>query len=85
VPLRVLNHAFDVVLDALAPRARISGGILHLSFGAELARTFELQGRPFGDQAIPIDLPVEVTGELISVAAEVITGAAVLAAAGQRL
>src|SRR6266508_3971263 len=85
VPLRVLNHAFDVVIDALAPRARISGGILHLSFGAELARAFELEGLPFGEQAIPTDLPVDVTGELISVAAEVITGETVLEAAGQRL
>jgi phospholipase C len=85
VPLRVLNHAFAVLLDAIAPRASIANGVAHVSFGAEVAETFGLQGdHPFGNRAIAVDLPVDVTGHLVSVDAKVCAAKELLDAVEER-
>jgi phospholipase C len=88
VPLRVLNHAFGVVINALAPHARLRGRTLHFGFGEEVVQVLGLQGdHPLREQAVVLDdIPdfIEAEGELESLKAEIVSGAEVRAAVFER-
>lgn len=80
LPLRVLNHAFGVVINALAPHAKASGHTLRFGFGEELADTLGLQGdHPLREQTKDLG-SFEADGELQSIKAELVPGSAALAA-----
>jgi phospholipase C len=84
VPLRVLNGAFNVALNALAPYAEVHGHTARFGFSAELADFLGLQG----DHALrgrTIDIsPLEARGELQSVHAEIVPGSTVRDAVQKR-
>ena len=65
---RLLSHAYQVVLEALTPRAELDGSVAVLEFGEELAAYVSAtQGVPFGTHTIPLPSPVSAQGQLLSV------------------
>lgn len=68
VPLSVLNYAFNVVLDAVAPQVALVNQHAVLSFSPELGETLHLEGdHSLGTFRLELDSPVDLRGEVTSV------------------
>ena len=84
LPLRVLNGAFNVVINALAPYATVHGSTVRFGFSQEVADFLGLQGdHPLRQRTMDIS-PIEAEGELQSVKAEIVPGTTVRAAIQER-
>jgi phospholipase C len=77
VPLRVLNGAFNVAINALAPYASVRRDTVRFGFSPEVADFLKLQGdHPLRERTIDIS-PLEADGELQSIKAESVPGTTV--------
>jgi phospholipase C len=79
VPLRVLNHAFGVVLDALKPYVAVIGNTLTVALGSEVQELIK-EYAPEAKLSYTKELPFDWKGQLLTVGAEVISGAKLLTA-----
>ena len=86
VPLRVLNHAFGVVVNALAPQVKLRGRTVHVGFSDEVAEMLGLgPDHALRGQTIDLGIPLaDAEGELQSIKAEVVPGTKVREAVHER-
>jgi phospholipase C len=86
IPLRVLNHAFGVVLDAFAPYFDSDGHTYRFGFSNEIATFLNLPNdHPLRGQTFPLPDGVNIQGELQTLKAEVLSGSALVTVLNQLL
>jgi len=64
LPLQLIDHAYQLILEALTPSANIVGKTVFISFGAELVKFFGNTGGVLGPHNITLPPGVEATGAL---------------------